>query len=260
MKRFRGVAVAFIFLWLSTCVRGFALNDAKGHAHETAKSDYFLFIGTYTTGEDGKPTGSKGIYAYRFDENSVQLTSLGLETQTVNPSFLAADPTQHFLYAVNELGKYKDTASGSVTAFAVDQRTGKLRYLNEVASRGADPCYISFDKSGKYALVANYTGGSVAVFPVLNEGKVGEASEFVQHTGSGARPDRQEGPHAHWIETTADNRFAIAADLGLDKLLVYRFDATRGTLAPNDPPFAKLDPGTGPRHVVFAPNAKFAYV
>ena len=161
---------------------------------------------------------------------------------------------------MNELTKYKDAASGAVTAYAIDRKTGKLTYLNETASRGADPCYISFDKTGRYALVANYTGGSVAVFPVLNDGRVGAASAFVQHTGKGARPDRQEGPHAHWIQTTADNRFAVAADLGLDEVLVYKFDAANGSLKANDPAFAKLPPGTGPRHVAFAPNNKFVYV
>ena len=123
-----------------------------------------------------------------------------------------------------------------------------------------DPCYISFDKTGKYALVANYTSGSVAVFPVEADGRLGEASAFVQHSGSSVNKDRQAGPHAHWIETTADNRFAIAADLGLDELLVYRFDAKNGTLAANDPPYAKLDPGSGPRHIAFHPNGKFVYV
>jgi 6-phosphogluconolactonase len=131
--------------------------------------------------------------------------------------------------------------------------------LNEVASRGADPCYIAFDKGGRYALVANYTGGSVAVFPVQPDGHIGEASAFVQHVGSSTNKERQQGPHAHWIETTPDNRFAIAVDLGLDKLLVYRFDATTGYLTANNPPDAKVDAGTGPRHLAFHPNGRFAY-
>ena len=216
-------------------------------------------------GEHQEATGSKGIYAFRISEDpgsrdSLEITSLGVEAETPNPSFLATDPNGHYLYAVNELTKYKDAASGAVTAYAIDRKTGKLTYLNETASRGADPCYISFDKTGRYALVANYTGGSVAVFPVLNDGRVGAASAFVQHTGKGARPDRQEGPHAHWIQTTADNRFAVAADLGLDEVLVYKFDAANGSLKANDPAFAKLPPGTGPRHVAFAPNNKFVYV
>jgi 6-phosphogluconolactonase len=119
---------------------------------------------------------------------------------------------------------------------------------------------VAVDKTGKYVLVANYTGGSVAVFPVMPDGSLGQRSAFVQHTGSGPNKERQEGPHAHWIDVTRDNRFAIASDLGLDELLVYRFDPKKGTLTPNDPPFAKTDPGAGPRHLSFHPNGKFAFV
>src|SRR5258708_16732595 len=235
---------AFFFMMLS-------MGDVNAK-NESRK--YLLYVGTYTKGE------SKGIYAYRYDAGSGELTSLGLAAETPNPSFVAADPSGKFLYAVNELTDYKGAASGAVTAFSIDRHSDKLSKLNEVASRGADPCYIAVDKTAKYLLVANYTGGSVAVFPVLKDGGIGEASAFVQHTGKSVHP-HQEGPHAHWIETTASNRFAIAADLGLDKLLVYRFDATNGgSLAPNDPPFTKVDPGSGPRHLAFRPDAKFAYV
>ncbi len=233
-------------------------------AKDSPKTTYLLFVGTYTEKD------SKGIYAYRFDAASSELTPLGIAAESSNPSFLAIDPSHRFLYAVNEVPKYKDANSGAVTAFALarqkdvrqkdDPATGKLQLLNVVASRGADPCYIAFDKTGKYALVANYTGGSVAVFPVQSDGHIGESSAFVQHAGSSVNPERQEGPHAHWIETTPDNRFAIAVDLGLDQLLIYRFDAKTGSLTPNDPPYAKLDPGAGPRHLAFHPNGKFAYV
>jgi len=229
-------------------------------ANDAPKGKYLVFVGTYTEKQQ-----SKGVYAYRFDPASAELTPLGLAAETTNPSFLAIDPTRHFLYAVNEIQKYKDASSGGVSAFAVASEkgsgpTGKLQLLNEVASRGADPCYIAFDKTGKYALVANYTGGSIAVFPVQPDGHVGEASAFVQHVGSSINRERQEGPHAHWIETTPDNRFAIAVDLGLDELLVYRFDAKKGSLTPKNPPYAKLDSGAGPRHLAFSPGGKFAYV
>jgi 6-phosphogluconolactonase len=223
-------------------------------AKDSPKDKYILFVGTYTGKE------SKGIYAYRFDAASSELTPLGVAAETANPSFLAIDPSRRFLYAVNEVPNYKGANSGAVSSFAIDRHTGKLSPLNEVAARGADPCYIAFDKTGKYALVANYTGGSVAVFPVRVRGHIGESSAFVQHLGSSVNKERQEGPHAHWIETTPDNRFAIAVDLGLDELLVYRFDAKTGSLAANDPPYAKLDPGAGPRHLAFHPNGRFAYV
>lgn len=217
---------------------------------------YLFFVGTYT--QDGST--SKGIYSYRYDAATGEITSLGLAAETTNPSFLAVSPSGKYLYAVNELGDYKGPNSGGVSAFSIDSATGKLMFLNEVASRGADPCYISVDKTGKWVLVANYTGGSVAVFPVQQDGKLGEASAFVQHTGHGADPKRQEAPHAHSIDLSPDNRFAFVDDLGLDELLVYKFDATKGTLTPNDPPYAKIDPGSGPRHFALASSGKFAYV
>jgi 6-phosphogluconolactonase len=220
----------------------------------SSKNSFLLYVGTYTD------KGSKGIYAYRFDAAAGQLAPLGLVAETTSPSFLAIEPTRRFLYAVNEIPKYKDASSGGVTAFAINSETGKLSQLNEVASGGADPCYIAFDKTGKFALVANYTGGSVATFPVEANGQIGEHSAFVQHVGHGVNKERQEGPHAHWIETTPDNRFAIASDLGLDELLVYRFNAATGALTPNEPPYAKVDPGAGPRHLAFHPNGKLAYV
>ena len=217
---------------------------------------YLFYVGTYT--EEGSK--SKGIYAYRYDAATAEITPLGLAAETTNPSFVAMHPNGRFLYAVNEVGNYKGPNSGGVSAFAIDHATGKLTFLNEVPSRGADPCYIIVDQTGKYVLVANYTGGSVAVFPVLADGKLGEASGFVQHTGKGTNPERQEGPHAHSIDLSPDNRFAMVDDLGLDELLVYKFDGAKGSLTPNDPPFAKVDAGAGPRHFVLRPDGKFAYV
>jgi 6-phosphogluconolactonase len=217
---------------------------------------YIFYVGTYT--EDGSK--SKGIYAYRFDAHTGQITSLGLAAETTNPSFVAPHPNGRFLYAVNEVGNYKGPNSGGVSAFSIDHATGKLTFLNEVASRGADPCYIIVDKTGKYVLVANYTGGSIAIFPALEDGKLGEASAFVQHTGHGTNPSRQEGPHAHSIDLSPDNHLAMVDDLGLDELLVYKFDSAKGSLTPNDPPFAKLDPGAGPRHFALHPSGKFGYV
>jgi len=215
---------------------------------------YLAYVGTYTTGE------SKGIYAYRYDASTGKMTPLGLAAETENPSFVTLDPNHHFLYAVNEVQKYQGQSSGGVSAFAVDPQTGKLTFLNQVPSRGADPCYISIDKTGKFVLVANYTGGNVAVFPIQHDGRLGDATSFVQHTGAGPNHDRQEGPHAHWIAVTSDNRFAVVADLGLDELLVYHFDAANGQLTPNDPPFAKIEPGAGPRHLAFHPDGQHAYV
>ena len=217
---------------------------------------YLFYVGTYT--EEGSK--SKGIYAYRYDATTSEITPLGLAAETTNPSWVTLHPNGRFLYAVNGVGNYKGPNSGGVSAFSVDHATGKLTFLNEVASHGADPCYIIVDKAGKYALVANYTGGSIAVFPVLPDGKLGEASTFVQHTGRGTNPERQEGPHAHSIDLSPDNRFAMVDDLGLDELLVYKFDSGKGSLTPNNPPFAEFNAGAGPRHFVLRPDGKFAYV
>jgi 6-phosphogluconolactonase len=215
-----------------------------------------MYVGTYT--QEGST--SKGIYVYRYDPGNAQLTSIGLAAQAINPSFLAVHPNHQFLYAVNEVGDYKGQKSGAVSAFAIDHASGKLTLLNQVASGGADPCYITVDKTGKFVLVANYTGGSISVFPIRQGGSLGEASAFVQHTGHGTNPQRQEGPHAHSIDLSPDNRFAIVDDLGLDETLVYKFDSVKGSLTPNDPAFAKADPGAGPRHFALHPNGKFAYV
>jgi 6-phosphogluconolactonase len=248
----RGIAALFVFV----SVAFFALAAPTPQKHQ-----YLIYVGTYTL-EPGST--SKGIYAYRFDADTAELTSIGLAAETTNASFLAVHPNHKFLYAVNETGNYKGQKSGAVSAFAIDHATGKLTLLNEVASKGADPCYITVDKTGKYVLVANYTSGSVAVFPVLEDGRLGEASAFIQHTGQGSDPERQEGPHAHSIDLSPDNRFAIVDDLGLDETLVYKFDSTKGSLALNDPQLyttlAKADPGAGPRHFAFHPNGKFAYV
>lgn len=236
------------FLLSAICL---ATNAPAAH-----KDTYFVYVGTYT--EEGST--SKGIYAYRFDPKSAKLTSIGLAAQTINPSFLAIHPNHHFVYAVNEVGNYQGQKSGAVSAFAIDPMTGKLTLLNQVASGGADPCYITVDKTGKYVLVANYTGGSIAAFPILANGRLGEASAFIQHTGHGANPQRQEGPHAHSIDLSPDNRFAIVDDLGLDETLVYKFDSEKGSLTINDPAFAKAAPGAGPRHFALHPSGKFGYV
>ena len=226
----------------------------RGAERGATKGQYFVYLGTYTE------KASKGIYACRFDPASDRLTSLGLAAETADPSFLAIDPTRRFLYAVNEVSQYEGRTSGGVSAFAIAPGTGKLTFLNEVPSGGAGPCHLTVDKTGKYVLVANYGGGSLAVFPILKDGRLGEASAFVQHKGASVNPQRQEGPHAHSIYVSPDNRFVISADLGLDEVFVYRFDATKGTLAPNIPPSATVSSGAGPRHFAFHPNGKFGYV
>lgn len=215
--------------------------------------EYLVYFGTYT----GK--GSKGIYACRFQPRSGKLTAVELVAETPSPSFLAVDDTQHFLFAANEGGDFKGSKSGSVSSFTIDRHSGKLAPLNVVPSRGADPCHLTVDKTRKSVLVANYTGGSVAVLPLKEDGMLGEASDFKQHLGSSVDPERQREPHAHSVVLSRDNHFAVVADLGLDKLLVYRFDPEKGTLTPNDPPAGHVKPGSGPRHFAFHPNGRYAY-
>ena len=232
-----------------------SFSFAQPSENKPFATKYLAFIGTYTT-----KTDSKGIYSFRFDTTTGQLTPMGLAAQTQDPSFLTISGNEKYLYAVNELPTFEAQSSGAVTSYSLDRKTGKLTELNQVPSGGADPCYVSLDQAGKYLLVANYTGGSVATFPVGRGGRLGAASAFVQHSGSGPNKERQEGPHAHYIATSADNRHVFVVDLGLDEVVIYRFDPANGSLTPSDPSYAKLAPGAGPRHLAFHPNGKFAYV
>ena len=205
-----------------------------------------FYIGTYT-----KPGGSRGIYRGSLDTATGALKVLGLAGEAKNPSFLAVHPNGKFLYAAIEQD------GGAVGAFAVE-KDGALRHLNNESSRGGGNCFVTVDPSGRNVLAANYGSGSVANLPVREDGSVAPASAFVQHTGHGAVPGRQKEPHAHAIYV--NGAFAYACDLGTDDVFVYRFDAAKGTLAPNDPPSGKVPPGSGPRHLAFHPKGGFAYV
>ena len=219
---------------------------------QAAQPEFQIYVGTYT----GKQ--SKGIYTFRFNPATGKSTAPELAGETVNPSFLAIDSRGRYLYAVNEVGDRGGKAEGGVTVFAVDH--GKLTQIQELSSLGADPAYLTLDRTGRDLLVANYTGGNVAVFPVRKDGKLGEHSAFDQHKGSSVNKERQAGPHAHSIQMSVDNRFALSADLGLDEVLVYKFDAKHGKLTAADPAFAKVAPGSGPRHVAFSNDGRFVYV
>ena len=217
-------------------------------AATAAPKHYLVYFGTYTGAK------SKGIYVSRFDAGSGKLEPLALAAEIVSPSFVALHPNGRFLYAVSE------ERNGSVSAFSLDAKSGKLTFLNRVESHGNGPCYARVDKTGKAVLVANYGSGTFAVLPIEPDGKLREASAFIQDEGKGSNPQRQERPHAHSLNPSPDDRFAIGADLGLDKLFVFKFDAANGTITPNDPPFYQVKPGSGPRHFTFHPNGKFGYV
>ncbi len=222
-----------------------------------AKTPKFrVYVGTYTNSK----SKSEGIYTFDFDGVTGALTNQSVAAKTDNPSFLAFHPTRKFLYAVNEVGQYGGKPTGSVSGFAIDPKTGGLSPLNSESSGGADPCYLTVDATGSDVLVANYSGGSVSVLPVGADGKLGPARSTIQHRGSSVNKSNQSGPHAHSVDLDSTNRVAVVADLGLDKVMVYRFDPGGGTLQPNIPPFASLPPGSGPRHLAFAPDGRHAYV
>jgi 6-phosphogluconolactonase len=181
----------------------------------------------------------------------------------VNPSFLATDQQHRFLYAVTEMGQTRGPdaykTNGSISSFSIDRKTGALTFLNKVDSGGGGPCHLVVDKTGKMLFVANYGSGSVASFAIKPDGSIGEKTGFDQHTGSSIDPARQKGPHAHAVVLSPDNRFLFVPDLGTDQIKVYRVDAAKGTFTPNDPPFATVKAGYGPRHFTFGRGTKFAY-
>ena len=219
-----------------------------------------VYVGTYTG------TTSQGIYLFRLEaekpevSQNIRLVPLGLAAASSSPSFLEIDLKRRLLFAVNEVNQFEGKATGGVSAFSIDKAKGTLALINQRPSMGTGPCHLVLDRSGRYLFVANYGSGSVSVVPVAADGRLGAASHVVQHTGSSVNPDRQKGPHAHCVTVDRANRFVFVCDLGLDKVLAYRFDGQRGRLTAHDPPFAQLKPGAGPRHMVFRPDGRFAYV
>jgi len=209
-----------------------------------------LYVGTYTEG-----TRSEGIYLVRMDRRSGELVRVGAVNAGANPSFLSMHPNGRVLYAVNEL-----EPTGTVSAFAIDRATGALTRLNEQPSGGGAPCYVSVDRTGRAALVANYAGGSVALLPIQPNGALAQAASVVQHTGKGPNAERQEAPHAHCILPDPSNRYALAADLGADRVFVYRLDLAGGSLRHIKEGDAVMRPGAGPRHIAFHPTLPLVFV
>jgi len=219
---------------------------------QAAQKELLVYIGTYTKTEE------QGIHWLKLEMATGKLTVAGKLAGQKNPSFLAIHPNKKFLYAVNEIGNYKGEKAGGVSAYAVDQKTGALTFINQQSSKGGAPCHLVVDATGRNVLVANYTGGSVVSLPISRKGRLRKASSFIQHEGSSVLKPRQASPHGHSINVSPGNKFAVAADLGLDKVLVYEFNAKGGKLTPAG--FTKVAPGAGPRHFAFHPNGKFAYV
>lgn len=239
-----------IFPWLALALAVLSIGAGAG----AQSGDLLVYLGTYTG------PNSQGIYVSHFDGTTGALTPPVLAAETPNPSFLASHPSHEFLYAVNEVNTFEGARTGSVSAFAIDRASGKLTLLNVQPSGGADPAHLTVARNGRHVFAANYSGGSVAVLPLDGDGRLRPPSAIVRHSGSSVDPQRQQSPHAHAIVLDAASRFAYAADLGLDQVLIYRFDAAAGTLAPADPPFERVRPGSGPRHVAIHPSGRFAYV
>jgi 6-phosphogluconolactonase len=218
---------------------------------------YYLFIGTYTM-NGASPNGSKGIYVYRFDAATGQLKFVS-NAATDNPSYLAVAPGGNFLYAANETD---GTKPGGVSAFSFDKGTGQLRFLDKQVSGGDDPCYVSVDAHRKWLMVANYTGGNLSALPIRPDGSLDPLTQLIQHTGAGPNKDRQEKAHVHSVTFTPDEKYLLAADLGMDKLSVYRFEGTaaKEPLKMVRDSVVKTEPGSGPRHISFYPGRPYVYL
>ncbi|HEX2270940.1 MAG TPA: beta-propeller fold lactonase family protein [Pyrinomonadaceae bacterium] len=210
-----------------------------------------LYIGTYT-----QNTSSEGIYTYRMNSDTGELKKFS-SIMSVNPSFVALDRRRRFLYAVNEVQEFEGKPGGAVSAYAIEP-DGKLKFLNQQASAGGDPCHLTVDRGRRNLLVANYTGGNLALLPVRRDGTLGPVADLEQHEGSGPK-EQQKGPHTHCIILDSSERHALAADLGIDKVMIYRFDKT-GKLRPAKQPSEPLQAGAGPRHLTLHPNGRFPYV
>lgn len=213
-----------------------------------------LYIGTYTRGD----SASEGIYTAIFNDETGQLTKPVLAAKADNPSFLAIHPTRSLLFACIETNDYQGQPTGAVAAYRCGE-DGQLTLINEQPSRGGAPCHCNVDATGRFLLVANYLGGNTSVFPIEEDGSLGAASCTINHIGSGPNKGRQEAPHAHSVNLSDDNRFAYVADLGIDRIMTYRFDAQNGRLVPSALPATATVPGGGPRHFALHPNGRLAF-
>jgi 6-phosphogluconolactonase len=246
--------LASALIWLILASRHDCISMMAGEATNSDKP-LLVYIGTYSGHK------SQGIHLARFNPDGGTLSSPELAVETINPTFLALHPNRRVLYAANEVNDFGGKKAGAISAFGLDGTSGKLTFLNQQSSGGPGPCHLSVDATGKYVLVANYAGGSIAALPLEADGKLEPPSAFVQHEGSSVNPDRQSAPHAHFITTDPANQFALACDLGLDKILLYHFNpSSESVLTPNNPPAVPIKPGSGPRHLAFHPNGRFLYL
>lgn len=232
--------------------------DTKQEERNSDMPSYLVYIGTYTF--SNREPKSEGVYIYRMDAESGHLTFAGTAKAGENPAFLAIHPNGRYLYAANELMEFQGTEGGGVSALAINPSDGSLSLINQQPSHGGATCHISLDRTGKYALVANYMGGNATMLPILEDGSLAPATSIVQHSGTGPNPQRQEQPHTHSVFIDHENRHALVSDLGIDKVMVYQLDLANGKLQPNQPPFAQVTGGSGPRHLDFHPSGRFVYL
>ena len=213
-----------------------------------------VYVGTYTNG-----TKSEGIYRFDLDTATGHASQPEVAAKVANPSFLAIHNDGKHLYSVNEIDNQNGKKAGGLSAFEI-QANGDLKLLNQVETGGTAPCHLTIAPTGKFVLFANYGGGSSGAVAIEADGSLGKTTAFVQHTGKSVNPNRQEGPHAHSVNFSPDGKFAYVADLGLDKVLIFAFDASSGSMTPANPPHVTIKPGSGPRHFAFAPGGRRAYV
>lgn len=229
-----------------------AAEPAPVGEHQGAAAGELVYVGTGTKG------ASRGIYAYRFDPASGAATFLGLEAATPNATFLAITRDKLTLYAVNEAGKAAGIAGNTVSAFRVDARSGRLTFLDQVSSGGIGPCDLAVAHKAPFLLVSNCGSGSIALLPILSDGRLARAASVVQHHGSSVKPQRQAGPHAHGLAISLDDRFAFVADLGIDKIFIHPIDPQKPSLS-GASEAVQVTRGGGVRHLALHPNGRFLY-
>lgn len=215
---------------------------------------YIAYVGTYTYGE------SEGIYIFSLDTSTGRFEPIGVSKKLENPSYLAISKDSKYLYTVMETDEFNGEKGGAVGSFLINRETGKLEFLNCQPTRGRAPCHISNDRENKYLFAANYREGTVSVFPINPDGSISPASDIIYHEGCGPNKERQEKPHVHYVTLTPEEKYLCAVDLGIDKVIIYELDKEKVRLIPVKELSPKIKPGSGPRHMTFHPDGRFAYV
>ena len=237
------------FLSLAFLIIANPVSHAQNKLKNKMSNDFHLLIGTYTSGK------SEGIYVYKFNTNTGGFEAESIAKNVKNPSYLVISPDEKFVYSAGEIDK-----NGAVYAFSFDKKSGNLTQLSTQSSNGNYPCFVEIDKTGKWVFAGNYGAGNLTVLPVEANGGLGKPIQTIQHEGKSINASRQEGPHVHSVNIAPNNVDVFVPDLGLDKIMTYSLDAKTGKLVAGNPPFTKMQDGSGPRHFTIHPNGKFAYV